>query len=626
MTTDWTLHAIIGTTDLSETLFVGSAAPDDPDPVVLPKLVAANWRHQLVEDGSWPAIQDVSTGSVSIMFATAEEATDFGAGRPVYLRLLHPTADTTPVSTFSGRISNPDLVPHRLGVLATFPLTDYLADLREETSGEDDYPAGVDQYDQLVGLFTEVGLNPPERPGAPDFAYGLLRGRDPEPASLLTLAQETVAAALILSPDDEHLLYELRPNLDGFGGLDLVEPWVLAPLPRQAVESDGTLAAGTIVAGGKWTRTLFSDTNTVHILAGDKVVARANNRGPGDPAVTLRRSSQALSGAATADLAEYLLPDPEWVPGWEAEEFTIPLRKLAADEWPGQLRDVLTVTDIPVQHNPNGTTEWTGVLTALEVRVAEGKAHVGVNLSDRPRVEPPPPPPDPITFADYVDSLDPIWWYRFDETSGAVCNDSSGNGLHGSYVPTGGSFAYAQTGFVPGDPSKCVQLTPTAVIGGSAHSALNNVPQASVHGVFSTTQTGVVYLINRFTGSDFTLIIDFQSSNVIRFIAVISGTQRTLSVAVPGMRDGNPHDVVMTYDGTTLRGYVDGVQVTSGAWTGALSTTSTATWRIGGRSDTNTARLSGKVDECFYVGRALTADEVANLHTARVVGEFTPTP
>jgi hypothetical protein len=48
-------------------------------------------------------------------------------------------------------------------------------------------------------------------------------------------------------------------------------------------------------------------------------------------------------------------------------------------------------------------------------------------------------------------ALSPYAYYRLDEASGTVANDSSGNGLNGTYEGTAGTnYALAQTSIVPG--------------------------------------------------------------------------------------------------------------------------------------------------------------------------------
>jgi hypothetical protein len=64
-----------------------------------------------------------------------------------------------------------------------------------------------------------------------------------------------------------------------------------------------------------------------------------------------------------------------------------------------------------------------------------------------------------------------------------------------------------------------------------------------------------------------------------------------------------------TYDGTTLRLYVNGVQAATKAVTGAIKV-STGVLRIGGNGTWNDEWFSGLIDEVRVYSRALTAAQI----------------
>ena len=64
-----------------------------------------------------------------------------------------------------------------------------------------------------------------------------------------------------------------------------------------------------------------------------------------------------------------------------------------------------------------------------------------------------------------------------------------------------------------------------------------------------------------------------------------------------------------TYDGTTLRLYVNGVQVATKATTGAIRV-STGALRIGGNSVWTNEWFAGLIDEVRVYNKALTATEI----------------
>lgn len=431
----WRLEATIG--DLTFT--VTPREPDDPPPAP-PALLTASWIDSLVDDGAWPAVQDVSTGQLTLLFATAAEAAAYRSTTPVSLQLYRPSDGTTPVATFAGRTTDPVLTPARDGVEVTFGLADYLADLGERTQGGYDYPQeGL--IERLDRMFTDSNVTPPPWPpfatGGGQTSYPLA-ARPKAAASLLALAQEAVAStlqgpALDFSgdPDDDPILFEIRPNLTPAGQLDPTAPWLQVELPRDTPDSTETIPAAAVTLGGTWSRSKFSDVNTVHVLTANGEVERVNNREATEPRVLYRRQTQLYNegNAYAADLARYLLPDEAFVPGWEADTFTVHLDRTPDDYWPGHLRDVRTLTGLQERHNPDGTTTYKGVVTKIETRLDRGKVTADVTLSSRPITAAPEPPAS--TRDDEVAADAPLFWYKFNETSGPVAvNDGSVGDSH----------------------------------------------------------------------------------------------------------------------------------------------------------------------------------------------------
>ncbi|MEM3092934.1 MAG: phospholipase D-like domain-containing protein, partial [Candidatus Nitrosocaldus sp.] len=83
--------------------------------------------------------------------------------------------------------------------------------------------------------------------------------------------------------------------------------------------------------------------------------------------------------------------------------------------------------------------------------------------------------------------------------------------------------------------------------------------------------------------------------------------------------DGQWHYAVVTYDGSTLRLYVDGQQVSSLNTNGAAPATDTMPLTIGKNSSTNSRYFIGDIDEVRIYNRALTAQEVNDAYN----GTFT---
>ena len=89
----------------------------------------------------------------------------------------------------------------------------------------------------------------------------------------------------------------------------------------------------------------------------------------------------------------------------------------------------------------------------------------------------------------------------------------------------------------------------------------------------------------------------------------------------PHVWDGNWHFVVGTYDGTTVRLYVDGSEVTPGTASNTMIgyQLPTDTFTVGGYPDPNCRQFAfytGALDEVRVYDRALTADEISQLEQA----------
>jgi hypothetical protein len=67
--------------------------------------------------------------------------------------------------------------------------------------------------------------------------------------------------------------------------------------------------------------------------------------------------------------------------------------------------------------------------------------------------------------------------------------------------------------------------------------------------------------------------------------------------------------IAATYDGTTLRLFVNGVQTSTKAVTGSIKT-STGALRFGGNTSWSDEWFSGLIDEVRLYNRALTAAEI----------------
>lgn len=403
--------------------------PDDGPPA-LPFLSGVRWFEALAHAGArWPATTDVSTGTLVVLFETAAEAEWVNSSTTVAVRFYSDTAASTPDATFHGRASDPTLQVHPSGVLASIVVTDYLADLEELTVGLVDWPSERSHV-RLDRVFDEAGVPSPidPGPGASDTFYPTLAARSLAAVSALAYAQDLTGYMVIRSSAGSHVTFdnlsmvEVRPNITA-DLLDTVAPYELAtlihhnlaPAPGLLEEVDGVwtitwpamddttvmpasapisglpnppipatvvgnlaIDAGVVRQEVAWTRRRDLDVDTVQVIrnAGNTVSAALEDPVP----VVQVVETEQTNDAPAQDTADFLLPQSAPGSSWAVDKFSVVLGEATpAGYWPGNLRDVRTVHSIPVRHNPDAKTWWTGVVVAREVTL-EGRS-VQVDLT-----------------------------------------------------------------------------------------------------------------------------------------------------------------------------------------------------------------------------------------------------
>ncbi len=104
----------------------------------------------------------------------------------------------------------------------------------------------------------------------------------------------------------------------------------------------------------------------------------------------------------------------------------------------------------------------------------------------------------------------------------------------------------------------------------------------------------------------------------MEFTVIQSGTRRRLQAPIGAVVVGTTYHVVGTFDGTTQRLYLNGVQVASAALSGKASV-STAPLVVGSW-DASSEFFKGTIDEPAVYGTALTAAQVAQHYKAGTTG------
>lgn len=213
-------------------------------------------------------------------------------------------------------------------------------------------------------------------------------------------------------------------------------------------------------------------------------------------------------------------------------------------------------------------------------------------------------------------SYSPVAYWRLGETSGAVASDLTGS-HPGAYQ---NSVTRGVDGAVAGDADKAARL------GGGANDRVQVNPFGvsgtglTIVGWFKAAGFGDDRFVAKATGAALANVhwsLGTHSNNRLKAQLKINGTTRELRPAVGAMSADVWYFAAMTYDGATMRVYLDGVQVGSAAYAGTASTDASVAVGLGNQpAGAGNRAFAGVLDECAVFAHALTADQISRLYGA----------
>jgi RHS repeat-associated protein len=216
-------------------------------------------------------------------------------------------------------------------------------------------------------------------------------------------------------------------------------------------------------------------------------------------------------------------------------------------------------------------------------------------------------------YAGTVLADSPLEYYRLGDSGGTVAGDSSGNSQLGTYS---GSYTQGVTGGLTNDGDKAVTLSNNTGLVTALDGSLPMGNSArTIEAWVNTTVSGVQGVAGYGTNAARGLFaLRLNGSNQV---GVVGGSDDHYFNVPYSVTNGQWHQMVATYDGTTLIMYVDGQQVgQTTTFAGALGTQSNGSGLVIGRDSWCVCdSFNGTMDDVSVYGSALSP--------ARVLAHFT---
>ena len=216
--------------------------------------------------------------------------------------------------------------------------------------------------------------------------------------------------------------------------------------------------------------------------------------------------------------------------------------------------------------------------------------------------------PSGPTYASAVLADSPLLWVRMGEAVSIPATDSSGNGRT---LIASGTYTQAVTGLLPSDSDTAFSFNGGKILTASA--AWMNTTGVTAECLAKPTGTGNQWLVGRDnTGatSELSWRLDIDSGK-FRAVCILTATGTTYRItsSTTSVVAGTTYHVALTYDGSDLRLYVNGVEnATPVSVAGTLKQTGQ---HINiGRSGGNILNFVGTLDEVAVYGSALSSARI----------------
>lgn len=211
----------------------------------------------------------------------------------------------------------------------------------------------------------------------------------------------------------------------------------------------------------------------------------------------------------------------------------------------------------------------------------------------------------------------PASWWRLGEASGTFANDGSTSTV---LTAVGGVTHDVAGAPAPVVDDGAVELDGTTgyLTGGDIHGFHGNAPFSLAAWVLIDVSANAKVIIAKSNGATNGYRFMVETTNAITLFRFGSGTAQGVSSAV--VSTGVWHLAVATYDGATLKLFVDNV-LTSAASAVAIGAT-TEVFTVGRNSNAATSFFDGRLDEVLVWSRALSDEEAGSLYRALAVDEM----